>query len=166
MARQYKRKVNVVEVGLGFGDFASYLVQSCPEMVLRSVESWQGKFMRRQMKDCRDEVMARMEKFILSDYYDYGVIEKSSQEASEMFTDGSLDVVYIDADHSYRGVKSDVNYWFKKIESGGLFCGHDYKEEGVPGVKRAVDEFAKKYGLNIQVTEDVNPNPSWFALVP
>ena len=66
-----------------------------------------------------------------------------SVKASEAFSDGSLDFVFLDADHSYKGVKRDIEAWLPKVKPGGLLCGHDYANKNDPcgmEVKRAVDE--------------------------
>jgi len=53
-----------------------------------------------------------------------------SCEASKLFEDGSLDGVFIDADHSYEAVKRDIQLWLPKIKRGGTLAGHDI--EGHP----------------------------------
>ena len=50
-----------------------------------------------------------------------------------------VDFVYIDADHRYECVKSDIAAWLPHVKSGGIICGHDYSI-GFPGVYRAVNE--------------------------
>ena len=55
--------------------------------------------------------------------------------------DQSVDVVYIDADHSYESVKEELDLYFPKIRYGGFICGHDYNKFAWPGVCSAVDEF-------------------------
>lgn len=48
------------------------------------------------------------------------------------------DLVFIDADHDYPAVKSDIELWRRHVRPGGVLCGHDY---GIfPGVTRAADE--------------------------
>jgi hypothetical protein len=48
-----------------------------------------------------------------------------------------VDLVFIDADHTYEEVRKDLR-WARHVRPGGILCGHDY---GVfPGVNRAVDE--------------------------
>lgn len=77
-------------------------------------------------------------------------IQSDSISASEFYQDNSIDVIYIDADHSYEAVKSDLQTWFPKIKSGGFICGHDFHVDGGawPGVTKAVNEFVKEYNLN------------------
>lgn len=88
------------------------------------------------------------------------VINKRTTEAARQIQDGSLDFVFIDADHSYEGCKSDIDAWLPKLRAGGLLCGHDYQnpEYAWYGVQRAVDEFAAQHGLPI----DLGDNYTWF----
>jgi len=48
-----------------------------------------------------------------------------------------FDLIFIDADHSYKAVKRDVIHWRKLVKHGGILCGHDI---GWPGVRKAVDQ--------------------------
>ena len=43
-----------------------------------------------------------------------GVFRMTSMEAIEDFSDGSLDFVYIDGDHSFRHIAADICEWEKK----------------------------------------------------
>lgn len=87
-----------------------------------------------------------------------------SSPAAELVPDGSLDFVFIDADHSYAGCKEDLNAWWHKVKDGGLFSGHDYENTDFPefGVTQAVDEFAHEHGLAIELGE----NFTWFVTKP
>ena len=55
----------------------------------------------------------------------------STDEASMLVEDGSLDWVFIDADHSYEGVRADITNWLPKIRKGGMITGHDIDRKGV-----------------------------------
>lgn len=66
----------------------------------------------------------------------------------KMFTphiDGAFfDLIYIDGDHSYEGVKADLETAFALIKSPGLILMHDVlaldPPNSFPGVRRAFDE--------------------------
>jgi len=79
-----------------------------------------------------------------------------SQDVLPQYTDYTFDVVYIDGDHSYEGVKRDLELSLRKVKPGGYICGHDYEMNFLKtahrydfGVKQAVDEFCKAHGLEI-----------------
>jgi hypothetical protein len=48
-----------------------------------------------------------------------------STEASALFPDESLDLVFIDGNHGYSHVKQDIRAWLPKVRPGGVLCGHD-----------------------------------------
>jgi hypothetical protein len=66
------------------------------------------------------------------------IIQEKSGQAAGHFPDRSVDMVFIDADHSYEAVKADLLAWFTKVVQRGVLCGHDYTTRA--GVRRAVDE--------------------------
>lgn len=73
------------------------------------------------------------------------VHRESSTYAANRFADKSVDMVFIDADHSYESVSDDIRAWLPKCRH--LICGHDYTDDGVghwPGVVRAVNEVFPK----------------------
>lgn len=72
------------------------------------------------------------------------LITASSERAVQLLKPNQLfDFVFLDGDHSYKGVKKDITLWRPHVRKGGLLFGHDYKLGGGgnrPGVDRAVDE--------------------------
>jgi hypothetical protein len=65
----------------------------------------------------------------------------SSAQASFLVPDGQLDFVYIDGNHSYESVMTDMHCWFPKVREGGLVSGHDWNKYGV---RKAVNEYTDK----------------------
>ena len=92
------------------------------------------------------------------------LIEKSSEEASDLIEDDSLDFIFIDGDHSYDAVKRDVNLYYKKVKSGGIFAGHDYNL-AKNHVDRAVDEFMMENGLDKSLL-NFGENDAWYFTKP
>jgi hypothetical protein len=76
--------------------------------------------------------------------YNREIVQSDSESAAAGVQDSSLDLVYIDAEHTYEAVRADVQAWLPKVKPGGWIGGHDYKHpmdaRGVWGVSRAVDE--------------------------
>ena len=64
------------------------------------------------------------------------VIVAESVDAASRFDAGSLDWVFIDADHSYEAVVADIAAWAPKLKPGGLLSGHDYGRAGVTDAVR------------------------------
>jgi len=77
--------------------------------------------------------------------YDAKVIRKDSLAAAAEVPDQSLDLVYIDAEHTKEAVLADIFAWLPKVRAGGWLGGHDYNHpmesrKKLWGVKAAVDE--------------------------
>lgn len=88
------------------------------------------------------------------------VMKMPSVEAARQINDGSMDFVFLDADHSYEGLRDDIAAWLPKVRKGGWIGGHDYAndmpEYDFSGVKRAVDE-AFPDGV------ETDENYTWFV---
>lgn len=65
------------------------------------------------------------------------IIKDYSVNAAKTITNESLDFIFIDGDHSYEGVISDIEAWYPKIKFGGWIIGHDIHFDTV---KKAVTE--------------------------
>ena len=90
------------------------------------------------------------------------VIHARSVAAAAQVPAGSLDFVFIDADHSYEGCRSDIEAWWPAVVPGGLFGGHDYGSDAFEGVQRAVDAFVARTGLALSLGD----NKTWFVTKP
>ena len=72
--------------------------------------------------------------------------QPSTTITNEQIPDESLDLVFIDADHSYEAVSADLPFWWKKVKKGGWLLGDDYASCH-PGTRRAVNEWSKKNNM-------------------
>jgi hypothetical protein len=109
------------------------------------------------------------------------VLRLRSDEAVKLFKSFQLDFVYLDANHSFHSVISDLESWCPKIRPGGLMCGHDFfnaeadthlnpvrfdtttshPELTSYGVKAAVEHFCQIKSLSFHVTTE-QKWPSWY----
>jgi len=67
-------------------------------------------------------------------------VKSKSVDAAEKFK-GAVDFIFIDGDHSYQAVKSDVDSWFNKLEHNGLIIMHDIG--WADGVIKVIEEDIK-----------------------
>jgi len=149
------------EVGVFKGNTSATLCKTFPGLKMIMVDLWKewpadspygsehldmGKLSQKEW----DEIKAHAKKVMSG--YSHVIIEKSSVDAANDISDGLLDFAYLDANHLYRDVQSDIEAWLPKIKTGGLLCGHDYggysDRIGRWGVKRAVDQ---KFGSKVIV---------------
>lgn len=54
------------------------------------------------------------------------VVRGTNVEAAPQIPDASLDFVYLDGDHTLRGIMFDLNLYAPKVRPGGMVCGDDY----------------------------------------
>ncbi|HET6277685.1 MAG TPA: class I SAM-dependent methyltransferase [Candidatus Polarisedimenticolia bacterium] len=90
------------------------------------------------------------------------IVRSPSVEAARQFEDGSLDLVYIDAGHSFRDVTADIEAWWPKVAADGVLCGDDYQNVIFPesdhnGVRRAVNAAFPKERIRWSFATPINP---------
>lgn len=54
------------------------------------------------------------------------VLRSKSVVAAKLVEDETLDFVYIDGDHTAKGITIDLFVWVPKVKRGGLVCGDDW----------------------------------------
>ncbi len=80
----------------------------------------------------------------ISDGHNVHKMKMDTLIASQHIGDKTLDIVYVDTEHTYDGIIKNAKVWIPKLKTGGFFTGHDYSEAW-PGVIRAVDELVLQY---------------------
>jgi len=138
----------VVEVGSRDGRTAAHLLRYCPRIAaLHAVD-------RAAPDPARDRLRGLPRaRFVHGD----------SAGSAAGFADGSVDLVFVDADHAEAAVARDLAAWAPKLRPGGILCGHDYGARRHPGVARAVDRFARERGCRVRVEAD---RVWWTAFPP
>ena len=127
---------SMTEVGVRDGRTTFYLLDSCPNLTIYAVDLSIKGFYNSEIKSKYGNRLIPIE-------------GNSSYVASQT---PSVDLVFIDGDHSYQGCSADIRAYHNKVNNGGIFSGHDID---FPGVNRAVNELV--YGF------EVGPNNVWFV---
>jgi len=163
-----------VEVGVQYGYYSEVILSAWKGKTLYSVDPW-AEFDSSVYDDVANGSQDSQEAIYqgtvqrLRRFGDRSrVIRATSTAAAERFGDGQLDFVYLDAQHHYEAVKEDIRAWCPKIRRGGVLAGHDYLDgqidEGLFGVKSAVDEFAGITETRVVLSREKRWK-SWFVFV-
>lgn len=167
LARLPEGYVQGVEVGVWDGRMSRKLLEN-PDLVLYMVDRWEAPAENDSYYNS-GSTYARQDQAVFDDVYHKAVdvarmfpdrahiIHNDSLYAASLFEDGSLDFVFIDADHSYEGCSADINAWLPKVKSGGLIGGHDYDHPDQGEVKRSVDE--------VFPDVELGGNRTWWRIV-
>lgn len=130
----------MVEIGVRYGGTSFYLLNSFPDLILYGIDTDITQFYSQEIQEkYGDRLIA---------------IQGSSHTVNDLIPDNSIDIIFIDGDHSYEAVKKDIALYLPKLKNGGLLTGHDID---YPGVNQAVNEIIDNY--------DVAPNYVWFKKI-
>jgi predicted O-methyltransferase YrrM len=152
-----------VEVGVFMGRSVTYLAEkvvgSGKKITVYAVDAWYDHTIRVASENKWWEGMSKLEleELVRREYkghmYNAFVdsikvlgldsivkpVRKLSMAAAGDFADETIDFCFIDADHRFNGVVSDIRAWYPKVKTGGIIAGHDYTHPECPEVKPAVD---------------------------
>lgn len=144
-----------VELGVDEGKYSEVLCKANPNLKLYGVDPWRVEAyepgiagiaeQQKTFDRCFNDTKAR-----LAPYPNYTIVRKTSEEALKDFKDGSLDFVYIDANHDFPNFIFDLHHWSKKVKVGGIVSGHDYAIYSYKKhnhVKRALEAYARSYRM-------------------
>jgi predicted O-methyltransferase YrrM len=73
------------------------------------------------------------------------LVVASTSEAAKWWTE-PIDFLYIDADHDYSSVLSDLEAWVPHVKPGGIVAGDDYGNPSFPGVRMAWNYYGIEHG--------------------
>jgi hypothetical protein len=137
---------DVVEVGCFLGVSTETILQFSPRR-LYAVDAWG---LNNDYHDIQylpqlnfGDVEARFRE-MAKGYKNIEVIKNLSVAAAHGFGDGTLDFVYIDAQHTYEGVRADISAWLPKVRKGGFIGGHDYPIDTVYHAVHSIEAFKFK----------------------
>lgn len=168
----------MAEIGVGYCNMARALLASHPTLRLIMVDSFLpaneqpeqyratgDNFAKRSAADAERDLSKA--KALANQHRDRAtLLHMDSRAAVAGVKDGALDLVFIDADHSYEGVKRDIAAWLPKVRPGGWLGGHDYRNSGnqfdFSGVDRAVAELESAMSLKAEP----GANFTWWVQIP
>ena len=118
-----------VEIGVYDGNFSEILCKELPESTIYSIDPWVWYPVARNFRPWwKYEPLFKITTERLSKYTNSIILRKTSIDAIKDFEDESLDFVFIDADHRFQHIATDIAEWSKKVRKGGIIATHDFKK--------------------------------------
>jgi hypothetical protein len=149
-----------IEIGVKQGKFSKVLLNGWHGCKLYLIDPWEDQDKSVYDENTHDHQSDyELTTNSLKDFSGrYEIIRQYSNVAHSHFAKNSLDFIYIDGNHSYEGVKSDLELYYPKLKYGGIMMGDDYHANDIEkvfdftfGVKKAVDEFCFMHKHNISL---------------
>lgn len=161
------------EIGVWTGSYSKTLCESIPGLRLTCVDPWaeyehyhEAKNNQARLDDAYRQAVETLTPFGCE------IVRQTSIEAAADVPDGSLDFVYVDANHGESFVAADLRAWAPKVRAGGIVAGHDYVL-GVPASKYkhlevtpAVDAYVAAHRIRPFYVITKDKTPSFFWLQP
>ena len=122
---------SVLEVGSWKGRSTHALLSGCKGAVC-AVDHWQGSPSERRTVHAEAATSDVYAEFMrnVGQFENLYVLRMDSVSAADKVKDASVEMIFIDGDHSYEGCLADIRAWLPKATT--LLCGHDRGQEGVP----------------------------------
>lgn len=73
----------------------------------------------------------------------------------------SPEFVYVDGQHDEASVAADLAAWWAILPEHGMIAGHDW-DDAHPGVRSAVEAFARERDVVVRLTRETTSPPSWY----
>jgi hypothetical protein len=166
IVKQAKDGFHFVEVGSWKGKSTAYLaveiINSNKQIKFDCVDTWEGD---NDINSSYNEPLLNIPDGLYNHFLEninpvkefLNPIRLSSLAASALYSDKTLNCVFIDGAHDYKNVSDDIKHWISKIKPGGIISGHDYAHQPVKDALRdTIGEDKVKY-----FGEDV-----WFYKLP
>jgi tetratricopeptide (TPR) repeat protein len=140
-----KNMNSILEIGSWKGRSTHALLSGCKGKVT-SVDTFEGSNDLKDWTYKQGIVQNVYDQFKenLKGFKNLEVFKMTSKEAKAKFKNRKWDMIFIDAEHTYEGVKEDIALW--KNNATVILCGHDYGP-GWPTVVKAVNESLGKVDI-------------------
>ena len=142
---------DVVEIGSWQGRSTSFLARAVKESKngeFFAIDHFEGNLGKEDFYAVNGSVInlkanfqKNMSKFELSDFVN--LLDMTNVKASKLINEKVIRFLFIDGDHTKKGVKKDIELFFPRLVKGSIVVFDDYFD-GFPGLIEAVDEMMKE----------------------
>lgn len=150
IAKSLKNNSVIVEIGAFKGKSTCFIAEGIgsKNCEFYTIDTWYND----GMQESRQDVFADFLKNIAPYQDKIKPLRGYSYEVRKNWPkQRKIDFLWVDGDHSYGGVKRDIQDWLPLVKKNGFVCFHDYRDE--PDVKEAVDEITSDRTIRLIKTE-------------
>jgi SAM-dependent methyltransferase len=148
------------EIGVERGAYTKVLAAANPHLKLYAIDAWQHyRGYRDHVNQTQLNEFYTQTKDMLKPFKNVEIIKGWSTDVALDFPHGSLDFVYVDANHGFDYVMEDLITWGRRVRSGGIIAGHDFARYRGVWVVQAASMYTYGNGIGtwFTTTED-SPN--------
>ncbi|MFW9874104.1 MAG: class I SAM-dependent methyltransferase [Candidatus Thorarchaeota archaeon] len=148
IAKHLKNNSTIVEIGAFLGRSTCFLAEAVKknQIKLYSIDTFENQGMSEGLRYTFNEYYRNI--FPYKSYIK--IIKGFSYEVVDKFENIKIDLLWLDADHSYESTIQDIQNWLPLVKKNGYFIFHDYyMKKRTSGVKKAVDEVIRMKKLKI-----------------
>lgn len=163
----------IVEVGSWKGKSTAFaateIIWSNKPITMYAIDTWEGS----------DEEAHKVDKYIqdgtlfplfmanlqpvwawedLNERHILKALRGDSSTLANTFLDNSIDLLVLDGDHSFDGVRKDITAYWPKVKQGGTIVFDDYNWSGV---HENVDDLVSWYGCEVNVVDAAKHTYAW-----
>jgi predicted O-methyltransferase YrrM len=165
-----------VEVGVAYGYHANHILVHNPDLHYTGIDPFLPNYDKKDpfSRDVQslfpsgspEESMNRLHAAVLNQLDSWGeravLIRETSQSAAQSFAPNSVDMVFVDANHTFDAAYSDIKTWFSKLRKGGVLLGDDWNW---PEVQKAAIRFNNECGSNLFLLGSPDNDHKSFVLL-
>jgi len=159
------------EIGIARGELSYYFLKHAPSIEqYHAIDPFVGGY---DNNDGFSRLLKKMnasevwKSAILSNLGEFGcrfrLHHGFSFERYKDFSPESVDCLFIDGDHTFKGVKTDIQLWAPIVKPGGYFIFDDVNNRSFPGVVQAMTSFCERNQL---VSHKLNEHHNYYIQKP
>ena len=130
---------SMVEIGVRRGGTTFHLLDLIADLTIYGIDTDISQFYNQKVQEKYGQRLI--------------AIQGYSEIVADLIPNESVDIIFIDGNHSYEYVYKDIVKYSPKLRPNGILTGHDID---YPGVNKAVKELVKNF--------DVGPNNVWVKI--
>lgn len=139
------------EIGVADGRYSEILLEKNPQLQLVSVDPYAPYDGNWRSQDYQNKAYEQAKERLSKFGSRCNIVRSTGVEASINMKDDYLDFVFIDGDHAFDAVMTDIILWTQKVRKGGIVSGHDYYHHKAGGVVPAVNKYTEIHGFELNI---------------